>query len=42
MCAHTPSKARGKCPSKAVAREFLHSKKRKKRTVPKANKHGYY
>ena len=22
MCAHTPSKAKGKCPSKKVAKEF--------------------
>lgn len=24
MCAHNPSKAYGKCPSKKVAREFSH------------------
>ena len=24
MCAHNPGKAQGKCPSKAVAREFSH------------------
>lgn len=27
MCAHTPSKARGKCPSKRVAKEFSKTKK---------------
>jgi len=39
ICAHTPGKARGKCPSRAVAEEFSHKpaqgysapKKRKKR-----------
>ena len=32
MCAHNPSKAKGKCPSKKVAQEFSHgpTKKRKK------------
>jgi len=24
MCAHSPSKAKGKCPPKKVAREFSH------------------
>lgn len=44
MCAHNPAAAKGKCPPKKVAEEFSHgpSKKRKKRTVPKPNKHGYY
>lgn len=31
MCAHSPSKARGKCPSKKVAREFSHKAKRKRK-----------
>jgi hypothetical protein len=26
MCAHTPSKAKGKCPPKKVAREFSRSR----------------
>lgn len=30
MCAHNPSKARGKCPSKAVAREFSHKRQGKR------------
>ena len=42
MCAHNPGKARGNCPSKEVAREFSHKVKRKKRTVPKPDRHGYY
>lgn len=41
MCVNSPEKARGKCPSKSVAREFMH-KKRKKRTVPKPDRYGYY
>ena len=24
MCVHNPEKARGKCPSKAVAKEYMH------------------
>jgi hypothetical protein len=31
MCLHSPQKAQGKCPSKKVAREFSH-KKRKRRS----------
>lgn len=27
ICAHTPSKAKGKCPPKKVAREFSRSRK---------------
>jgi len=27
MCAKNPSKARGKCPSKVVAEEFMHKPK---------------
>lgn len=27
MCAHNPGAARGKCPSKAVASEFVHADK---------------
>lgn len=46
ICAHDPGKARGKCPSHKVAQEFSHKPasgyKRKKRTVPKPDKHGYY
>ena len=30
MCAHSPGKARGKCPPKKVAREFMHTKKKRK------------
>lgn len=30
MCAHSPEKAYGKCPSKKVAREFSHMPKKKK------------
>jgi hypothetical protein len=41
MCANNPGKARGKCPSKSVAREFMH-KRKKKRTMPKPDKHGFY
>lgn len=37
MCAHNPSKAYGKCPSKKVAREFSHKSKR-----TKPDKHGFY
>lgn len=29
MCAHSPEKARGKCPSKKVAKEFEHMKKKR-------------
>ncbi len=29
MCAHQPKHAKGKCPSKSVAREFMHTKKGK-------------
>lgn len=42
MCAHNPGKAHGKCPSKSVAREFAHKRRKKRRTVPVPNKHGYY
>ena len=42
MCAHSPGKARGKCPSKKVAREFSHKpaggykkKRKKKRLSPR-------
>ena len=46
ICAHHPEKARGKCPPKEVAREFAHKPKggyrKKKRTVPKPDKNGYY
>lgn len=45
ICAHNPSAARGSCPSKKVAREFSFKPKggfRKRRTVPKPNKAGYY
>lgn len=34
LCAFNPSKARGKCPPKSVAREFAHK--------PKKNKKGFY
>lgn len=27
MCAHTPGKAKGKCPSPKVAKEFAHKPK---------------
>lgn len=30
ICSHTPSKARGKCPSKKVAREFSFKPRKKK------------
>lgn len=42
MCANNPSAAKGKCPSKEVAREFSHKPNRKKRTVPKPDRRGYY
>ncbi len=29
MCAHSPGKARGKCPPRKVAREFSHAPKKK-------------
>lgn len=31
ICAHTPSKAKGKCPPKKVAREFSRSRKSRAR-----------
>jgi len=31
MCAHNPGAAKGKCPSKKVAREFMHTKKKKRK-----------
>ena len=37
MCATNPGKAIRKCPTKAVAREFMHLKK-----APKKNAHGFY
>ena len=45
LCKHNPVAARGKCPSKADAAKMAHEgvkKKRKKRTVPRADKNGYY
>ena len=30
MCAHNPDKARGKCPPKSVAEEFVHADKGRK------------
>lgn len=41
MCAHNPGKAKGKCPSKEVAREFSH-KKKKHFSIPRKDKRGYY
>jgi len=29
MCAHQPKHAKGKCPSKSLPREFMHTKKGK-------------
>ena len=40
ICVHNPSKARGKCPSKKVAREFSHKPKR--RSFPKKDSKGYF
>ena len=45
LCKHNPGAARGKCPSKADAAKMAHEgvkKKRKKRTVPRTDKNGYY
>lgn len=42
ICAHTPGKARGKCPSKKVAREFSFKRKKRKSSMPRKDKHGYY
>ena len=33
ICAHEPGKARGKCPSKKVAREFSFKRKKKSKSV---------
>lgn len=45
ICAHTPGKARGKCPLKKVAQEFSHKPKggyRKKRKGVMEGKVGKY
>ncbi len=42
MCANNPGKARGKCPSKALAREFMHKKRKKRSRYEKPDKHGFY
>lgn len=43
ICAHEPGKARGKCPSRKVAREFSFKKKTKrKRSFPRPNSAGFY
>jgi hypothetical protein len=31
LCYSNPHKAKGKCPSRAVAREFMHMKKKRKK-----------
>lgn len=41
ICAHNPGKARGKCPSKKVAKEFSHKPKGGFR-MPRKNRAGYY
>ena len=42
LCSHSPGKARGKCPSKKVAREFAHKPSGGYRKRPKSDRHGYY
>jgi len=51
MCAHSPGKANKKCPPQKVAEEFAHKPpggyqplkgKRKKRIVPRPDRHGFY
>ena len=45
ICSHNPKHAKGKCPSHKVSEEFSHKPKggyRKKRTVPRPDKSGYY
>lgn len=39
ICAHSPSKAKGKCPSKKVAREFSHGPKKKSRPFAHRYRH---
>lgn len=42
ICSHQPGKARGKCPSKKVAREFSFKKKKRKAGFPRKDSRGFY
>jgi hypothetical protein len=48
ICAHTPGKARGKCPPHKVAQEFSHKppggyrRKKRREPFPRKNAGGYY